>query len=454
MGKNNYVVAIDLGFNKVVAALGTLAADGSTVAKEIVAKPLEGGFVRGEITNIDSVSTALNSAIEELEQRAGIKIDDAVVGVSGQQIVFATNSGFVYVGSDGEIHQEDEQKLCENMNNVQAPSGKVILSRLPLFYKIDAREIKGSPVGGFGRHLEATYGYVMADKAILERLDKTFDRVGIKGRTYLPAASASAIAASTDVEREDGVAVVDLGGNTTDVAVYFDKKLRYVASIPLGSDNINSDILTTAVPKHAIEKLKTKYGYATASTVPFEVLNSVIRIPGRSAHEKKREISYRDLTAIIECRLIDIINFVGDELKESGYHNRIETIVLTGGGAQLKGIEVLFKERTGIFTRVGGAATLGEGSAEDSSAPANATVVGLLSLGLAEAGVAPTAEEHQEDSYFDEDDDNNTSAGGKKESKKKPRNEKNGGLWNRIKKGFITLGDSILGQDFIDDEDM
>ncbi|MBQ1214564.1 MAG: cell division protein FtsA [Tidjanibacter sp.] len=444
MGKNNYVVAIDLGFNKVVAALGTLAADGSTVAKEIVTKPLEGGFVRGEITNIDSVSTALNSAIEELEQRAGIKIDDAVVGVSGQQIVFATNSGFVYVGSDGEIHQEDEQKLCENMNNVQAPSGKVILSRLPLFYKIDAREIKGSPVGGFGRHLEATYGYIMADKAILERLDKTFDRVGIKGRTYLPAASASAIAASFEEEREMGVAVVDIGGNTTDVGVYFDKKLRYACSIPLGSDNINSDILTTAMPKYAIEKLKTKYGYATASIVPFEILNSLIRIPGRSAHEKKREISYRDLTAIIECRLIEIINFVNEELKESGYHNRIETIVLTGGGAQLKGIDELFKERTGIATRVGGAAALGEGSAEEAAAPANTTVVGLLTLGLAQAGVTATVDEEPKE----EKNNNGTPGGGKKEDKKRF------GLLGIIKGGLKKLGDSIVGQDFIDDEEM
>ena len=457
MGKNNYVVAIDLGFNKVVAALGTLAADGSTVAKEIVSKPLEGGFVRGEVTNIDQVSTALNSAVEELEQRAGIKVDDAVVSVSGQQIVFATNSGFVYVGSDGEIRSEDEQKLCENMNNVQAPAGKVILSRLPLFYKIDAREIKGSPVGGFGRHLEATYGYVMADKAILERIDKTFDRVGIKGRTYLPAASASAIAASVEEEREVGVAVVDLGGNTTDVAVYFDKKLRYVASIPLGSDTINSDIRTTAVPKHAIEKLKTKYGYATASTVPYDILNSVIRIPGRSAHEKKREISYRDLTAIIECRLVDIINFVNDELKESGYHNRIDTIVLTGGGAQLKGIDELFKERTGIFTRVGGAAVVGEGSAEEATAPANATIVGLLTLGLDQAGVKPTEEEAVEDSYFDEDDNSDTpitTKGDKKKSAKEKGESKKGSFWGRVKNAFGVLDQAVFGRDIVDDEDM
>jgi cell division protein FtsA len=267
--------------------------------------------------------------------------------------------------------------------------------------------------------------------------------VGIKGRTYLPAASASAIAASFEEEREMGVAVVDLGGNTTDVGVYFDKKLRYACSIPLGSDNINSDILTTAMPKYAIEKLKTKYGYATASIVPFEILNSLIRIPGRSAHEKKREISYRDLTAIIECRLIDIINFVNDELKESGYHNRIETIVLTGGGAQLKGIDELFKERTGIATRVGGAAALGEGSAEEAAAPANTTVVGLLTLGLAQAGVTATVEEPEE-----EENNNDTPGGGKKEGKKRF------GLLGIIKGGLKKLGDSIVGQDFIDDEEM
>lgn len=459
MGNKNYVVAIDLGFNKVVAALGTISADGQTIVKEIVSKPLEGGFVRGEITNIELVSTALNSAVEELEQRAGIKVDEAVVGTSGRQIVFATNSGFVYVGSDGEIRNSDVEKLCDNMNNVQAPEGKVILSRLPQYYKIDTHEIKGSPVGGFGRHLEATYGYVMASKAVLERIDKAFDRVGIKDRTYLPSAMASALVASYDEERESGVATIDIGANTTDVAVYYDNKVRYVASIPLGSDAINNDIRATAVPKNSVEKLKTRHGYATTSAIPFELLNSVIRIPGRKGQEKNKDISYRDLTAIIECRLVDIINFVNEVLRDSGYHDRIETLVLTGGGSQLKGIEVLFQERTGITTRKDVAASFGEESVAEAAEPANATVVGLLMMAIAQSDIKPTPQQQTSNEEDIEDDEEWGDDNDKKPKREKKRGEKkdNGprvSFFDRIKKAIGKVDEAVFGKDIVDDEDI
>lgn len=446
MGNKNYVVAIDLGFNKVVAALGNLSDDGQLIVQQIVSKPLEGGFVRGEINNIELVSNALNSAIEELEQGADIKVDSVVVGTSGRQIVFATNSGFVYVGSDGEIRSSDVEKLTDNMQNVQAPEGKVILSRLHQYYKIDTHEITGSPVGGFGRHLEATYGYVMASKAVLERIDKAFDRVGIKDRTYLPSALASAHFASYAEEREAGVATIDIGANTTDVAVYYDNKVRYVASIPLGSEAINNDIRATAVPKNSVEKLKTRHGYATASTIPYELLNSVIRIPGRKGQEKNKDISYRDLSAIIECRMTDIIVFLNGILNDSGYRDNIETLVLTGGGSQLKGIETLFEERTGIHTRVDDAAQLHEESTPEAAQPIYATAVGLLMLaaqdGIIENEQKPEDPESLEDGPI-----------GGKDKVKGPKGPKGKGIAGFFKNLGSAISKAIMPE-IVDDEDV
>lgn len=471
MGNSNYVVSIDLGSNKIVAALGTLSPEGKTIVKDIVCKPLEGGFLRGEVTNVEQVSNVLNSAIEELEQRVGIKIDEAVVGVSGRQVVFAPNSNFVYVDSDDRrIGINDEKKLQGIMSRLQAPEGRVILSRLPLYYKIDANEIKGSPVGSFGRHVEATYGYVMASSASLERVDNVLDRVGISERTYLPAALASGEATTLAEERSMGVATIDIGATTTDLVVYYDNKVRYAASIPLGADAINNDIRTTAVPRHAIEKLKTKYGYATASAVPYEMLNSVFRIPGRSAHEKNKEISYRDLTAIIECRMVDIINFVIEELKESGFHTQIDTLVLTGGGSQLKGIDTLFKERTGINTRIGGAEMIDRESVEGATSLVYATAVGLLSLGFAESniqkGVLTESQDEEEDNdnnddggFFDDSDTSDQPIKVKRPTKTKPPKEekqdnKGPRFIDRLKGLIGKFDTAVFGRDIVDDEDL
>lgn len=458
MGNRNYTVSIDLGSSKVVAALGTLSAKGEVIVKELVCKPME-GFIRGEISNIESVTAALNETVEELEQKSGIKVDEAVVSVSGRQIVYATNSGFIYVGSDGEIHDEDVKKLCDNMNNVQAPEGRTILSRIPQFYKIDSKEINCSPVGSFGRHLEATFGFVMASKSTLERISKAFDRIGIKERTFVPAATASALVTTFEDEREAGVAVVDIGAGTTDVCVYFDNKVRYVASIPLGAETINNDIRATAIPKRSVEKLKTKHGYATTSAIPFDMLNNVIRIPGRTSHEKNKDISYRDLTKIIECRLLDIITFVIDELKESGFHSKIGSIVLTGGCAQLKGIDTLFAERTGFEVRIGvPECNISAESTMGINFAPYATAVGLLALDIAQRPIEHVENTTPKDPTQDEEEEDNNSNKKRRRQEKKSKEDKEeektsqgSGWFRRLITGFDTL---IFGQDVVDDEDM
>lgn len=451
-----HLISVDLGGSKVVAALGRLSHNGEVIVVDAVSKPME-GFTRGEVTNIEHVTSAIREAISELEARQGIKVDDVWVGVSGKHIVCADNSGFVYVGSaDGEITEKDVEKLKENMNNVQAPEGKTILSRIPQNYKVDSNETIGSPVGRFGRRLETTFSFVLAGKVALERIGKAFQRAGVENTHYVAGAVASAAVAATEEEKESGVIVIDLGAGSTDLCIIQNKVVRYVASIPVGAASINNDIRSMAIPAGMIEKLKTKCGYATASAIPADKLNASILIKARSAHQKSKEIPYRDLTTIIEARMLDIIEFVNSEIRSSGYHNRLASgIILTGGGSRLAGVDVLFKERTGYDVRLGAAeGDISGESMEGTSAPELATAIGLLSIGIAESGIAPSDYSRNETRGVttplptpEEREEETPQAPTRKEQ---PQEKKKGG--NFLGKMAKWFNEAVFGGDVVDDE--
>lgn len=465
-----HLISVDLGGSKVVVAMGRLSLSGEIIVVDAVSKPME-GFTRGEVTNIEHVTSAIREAIAELEARQGVKVDNVWVGVSGRHIVCADNSGFVYVGgSDGEITDRDVEKLHENMNNVQAPDGKVILSRIPQNYKVDANETIGSPVGRFGRRLETTFSFVLGGKVALERIGKAFQRAGVAGTHYVAGAIASAEVVASEEEKESGVIVIDLGAGSTDLCIIQNKVVRYVASIPIGSAAINNDIRSTAIPAGMIEKLKTKCGYAIASAIPADKLNSSIRINSRSPHQKNKEITYRDLTTIINARMLDIIDLVNSEIRSSGYHNRLPSgIILTGGGSRLAGVDVLFKEHTGYDVRLGGAESdISAESMEGISAPELATAIGLLSIGIAESGIAPTeytrnevatpeAEEEQGEKVVDSVEQQPEVTKPTKEEKRGSKREKapkrpDGGEGKKGGRWLKWLNDVVFGGDVVDDE--
>lgn len=461
MNLKDYIVSIDLGCSKVVATLGTLGIDQQLVIADIVSKPMS-GFVRGEISNIESVTTALRSAVSELESRNNIIVNEAFVSVEGKHIVCADNSGFVYVGSDGEIVEENVKQLHANMNNVQAPEGKIILSRILQNYKINSREVTTTPIGMYGKQLEATFSFILAGKSVLERISKAFDRAGIKQQYYLAAAEATASVVATDDEKEMGVAVINLGAGVTNIAIYHDKVLRYVASIPMGQEIINRDIKATAIPEKSIEGLKTSFGYATASAIPYEKLNYSIKIKGRTPHEKCKEIPYRDLCTIINARLLDIVEFVIDEIRNSGYHNKLGAgIILTGGGAKMSGIDTLFKERTGHEVRIGYAEVgLSSESIDGISAPEFATSIGLLAMGLERTNLVPsqhTPVEKKNNSTQDNSDKKEREESGDTSTNEQ---EQEGGTKGGKKpkkgwfKGFIQrIDEAVFGQ-VVGDEDI
>lgn len=458
-----HLISVDLGGSKVTVALGRLSHNGETVVVDAVSKPMD-GFTKGEVTNIEHVTSAIREAVGEIESRNGIKVDDVWVSVSGRHVVSADNSGFVYVGgADGEITERDVEKLHENMDNVQAPEGKVILSRIPQNYKVDANETLGSPVGRFGRRLETTFSFVLAGKVALERIGKAFQRAGVEHTNFLAGAMASAEVVASEEEKESGVIVIDLGAAATDLCVIQNRIVRYVASIPVGSAAINNDIRSTAIPAGMIEKLKTKCGYATTSAIPADKLNSSVRINARSPHQKNKEITYRDLTTIIEARMLDIVEFVNSEIRASGYHNRLPSgIILTGGGSRLAGVDVLFKERTGYDVRLGAAeGDISAESMEGTSAPELATAIGLLTLGIKESGiapseapaVAPTVEDKSEQEPAEDTHKEPETITPATPTEKGKDGSKEGGKKGGFIKNFAKwFNDTVFGGDVVDDE--
>lgn len=379
MEKKSYTVAIDLGSSSVVVAVGSKREDGTLGIEAVVSKPVE-GVKAGRIDNIEQTGNAIREAVAEVETTLGVRITEAYAGISGEFVRCArhTDHVFTYDPQNG-VNQGDVDALFDRMRNVQAPDDETIMERIPQHYMVDDAEEVRNPVGSFCKRLSSTFNFILCSKTPLQRLDMALRRLGIRMLGVFPNALATPEAVLTCEEKEEGVAVVDIGGGVTDVTVYFRGVPRYVATIPMGASAINRDIRSQSIPEKHVESLKCKYGSAVAELAPEDKL---IRVSGRTAREAK-DILLRNLATVIEARATDIVEFVQQEIRDSGYAERLAYgIVLTGGSAQLKDIDELFRRVTGMDVRVASAETgISDDSREMVSNTAYATVVGLLLKG-------------------------------------------------------------------------
>lgn len=379
MEKKSYIVAIDLGSSKVAVAVGEKNAEGLLHVLSVVAKPVE-GVNAGRIENIELVSRAIKEAVTEVENELSIHITEAHAGISGEFVRCArhTDHVFVYDPQNG-VNSRDVDALFERMRNVQAPDDETIMERVPQNYVVDDNQEVKNPVGSFGKKLSSTFNFVLCLQTPMQRLDMALRRLGIKMLAVYPDALATPEAVLLPDEKEEGVAVVDLGAGTTDVSVYFRNVVRYVATIPMGASAINSDIRSLSVPEKYVENLKRKYGSAVSGLAPD---NKLIRVSGRTAKEAK-DILLRNLATVIEARATDIAEFVQQEIKDSGYAQKLAYgIVLTGGSAQLKDLDELFRRVTGMDVRVASPEQgITEESKEKVADPTYAAVVGILLRG-------------------------------------------------------------------------
>ena len=378
MENGDYVVAIDLGTNTVATVVGTRGEGGKVRIIDCEISPVQ-GVVRSEIKNVELVAQSIKRTIEAIEARQQITIREAYAGISGQHIRCVKYPYYVFVGRDGEIREEDVQKLHESMGNVQAPDGETIIQIIPQNYIVDDEETM-NPVGAFGNKLEAVFNFVLGDNNAVSRVKRALQKVEIRQAGLFLNAVASAEAVATEDEKEEGVAVVDIGGGTTDVTVFYKNSVRHVGIVPMGGNAINRDIRSYGILERHVESLKVRYGSAMRDQIKTEMS---IKTPGLNARMPK-EISLLNLAAIIEARMLDIIDFVMAEIKASGCQQKLGAgVVLTGGAAQMKDLDLLFKNYTGIDVRVATPDTVIEpGSIESASNPALATAVGLLLKGL------------------------------------------------------------------------
>lgn len=350
---NQYVAAVDLGTTKVVMAVGRKAEKNRI---EIVALKEIGsnGVMKGDLRNIEQASQALREVKSKLEAELGITINEAYIGVSGQHIQCNRTQGYVSVQNVSEtgvseVRASDVQRLIEDQRNASIPAGKTIISILPQSYRLDQEDDISEPVGMEGRRLEAKFNIIMGEEVAIERLGRCFDRVGLRlaGIVLQPLASAEAVL--SDDEKELGVAVIDIGGGTTDLCIYYDKVIRHIAVIPIGGNIINKDIRAYGILERYVEKLKVSFGEAIAERTSND---KYINIPSVNGQAPK-EIAVRTLAGIIEARMYDIIDYAKLEIERCGYKGKLGAgIVITGGGANLKNLDNLFKQHTGLEVRV------------------------------------------------------------------------------------------------------
>lgn len=379
METNQYVAAVDLGTTKVAIAVGRKAEKNKVeilALKEIASE----GVIKGDLKNIEQAATAIREVKIQIENELGITINQVLVGISGQHIQCTTATGNVFVqNSDqgfSEITADDVQNLTALMHRTSIEVGKTIINVLPQIYKVDEEGDISQPVGMEGKRLEAKFNIIVGDEAAIERIRRCFARAGMQMLAPVLQPLASAEAVLSEDEKELGVAVVDIGGGTTDLCIYYDKIIRHIAVIPIGGNIINKDIRSYGILERHVEKLKTTFGEAIAAKTPAE---KFIKIPSINGQASK-EIPVKKLAGIIEARMYDIIEYVKHEIEKGSAGAKLGAgIVLTGGGATLKNLDLLFKSKLEMEVRLANPTTsLTPESQEKVANPKYSTIAGII----------------------------------------------------------------------------
>ncbi|MFO7935810.1 MAG: cell division protein FtsA [Bacteroidales bacterium] len=375
------VAAVDIGTTKIVSLVGRLNDQGRLEVLGI-SQTASKGVKRGVVLNIEETVNAIQTTSAEAMDQSGIRFSEVFVGIAGQHIKSVRNRGYINRDAyDQEIIREDLKKLIDDMYKIPVDVGEEIIHVLPQSYIVDNETGVKNPVGMFGKRLEANFHIVIGQISSARNIGKCINRVGLDVKQLVLEPLASSAAVLTEDEKEAGVALVDIGGGTTDVAVYYDDVIRHTAVIPFGGNVITRDIKEgCAILQRQAESLKIQFGSALGDLAQED---KVVTIPGISGRDPK-EISFRSLAYIIQSRMEEIIDAVIYEIENSGYMDHLSAgIVLTGGGAMLKHLNQLVKFKTGMDVRVGfPSERLAADTPDEVNQPMFSTSVGLLLKGL------------------------------------------------------------------------
>lgn len=375
------VVALDIGTTKVCCLVGRKSAHGK-IEMIGVGKVESIGVLRGVVSNIEKTVSAIREAVEIAERQAGMKLRDVHVGIAGQHIKSLQHRGILTRESDHtEINDRDIDRLVNDMFKLVLPPGDKIIHVFPQEFTVDNEQGITDPVGMCGVRLEANFHIITGQITAINNIYRCIEKAGLKVKDLTLEPIASADAVLSDEEKQAGVALVDMGGGTTDITIFHEGLIRHTAVIPFGGNVITADIKEgCTVMQPQAEKLKVKFGSALSNEV-FD--NRIITIPGLKGREHK-EISEKNLSRIIQARMEEILDYVLWEIRRSGFERKlIGGIVLTGGGALMNHIDKLTELHTAMSCRVGlPVENLAHGYRQSVSSPIFSTAIGLLQRGL------------------------------------------------------------------------
>ncbi len=381
MESSEIIVGLDVGSTKIACIVGRKNEYGKV---EILGlgRADSLGVNRGVVENIQHTVNSISKAVSEASQSSGVEIKIANVGIAGQHVRSLQHRGNIMRNSiEEEISRNDIDNLIENMYKLALPPGEDIIHVIPQEFIIDGQQGIREPIGMSGNCLEANFHIITGKVAAAKNIEKCVTKAGLDISDMILEPLASSEAVLSEQEKEAGVVLVDIGGGTTDMAIFQEEIIRHTAVIPLGGNVITEDIKEgCSIIRNQAEALKKSFGSALASENKDE---EIVSIPGLKGREPK-EISLKNLAHIIQARMEEIIEHVYYEIKASGYEKKlIAGIVLTGGGSQLKHAAQLTEFITGMDTRIGYPNEhLAKSPSGEVGSPMHATGVGLVIKGF------------------------------------------------------------------------
>lgn len=382
MDTNHEIVAgLDIGTTKIACIVGRKNEQGKI---EILGmgRSRSDGVSRGVVANIQKTVESIIAAVKQAEDNAGVDISTVNVGIAGQHIRSMQHRGMMMRESlEEEVTQTDIDRLIDETYRLVMPPGEEIIHVLPQEYIVDNEQGIRDPIGMSGIRLEANFHIISGQVTAARNINKCVHRAGLEVTELILEPLASADAVLSNEEKEAGVVLVDIGGGTTDIAIFLDNIIRHTAVIPFGGNVVTEDIRQgCGIMRDQAELLKTKFGSALAAE---NKENEVVCIPGLRGRDPK-EISLKTLAEIIQSRMEEILDHIYFEIRNSGLEKQlIAGVVVTGGGSQLKHLKQLTEYVTGMTTRIGYPNEhISKSAVEDVTSPLHATGVGLVMKGF------------------------------------------------------------------------
>ncbi len=375
------IVGLDIGTSKVVAIVGAINSEGRLEIVGIGSHPSR-GLKKGVVVNIESTVQSIQRAIEEAELMAGCQIHSVYAGIAGSHIRSLNSHGIVAI-RDREVYQLDLERVIDAAQAVAIPADQKVLHILPQEYVIDTQEGIKEPLGMSGVRLEAKVHLVTCAVNAAQNIEKCIRRCGLEVEDIILEQLASSYAVLTDDERELGVCLVDIGGGTTDIAIFTEGAIRHTGVIPIAGDQVTNDIaMALRTPTQHAEEIKIKYACALTQLAGAD---ETIKVPS-VGERAPRDLSRQALAEVVEPRYDELFTLVQAELRRSGFEDMIAAgIVLTGGTSKMEGVVELAEEIFHVPVRIGTPQDI-EGLTDIVRNPIYSTGVGLLQYGLKQQG--------------------------------------------------------------------